>query len=107
MKKADEYIEELGRSVTTLDGNISERVVSIEKARVAVKNAQIDAIDEAVKRCAENAKLTMKEEYGETSRIIHRNLDRGSTNTSEQDYYYYVNKDSILQVADKLKKELE
>jgi hypothetical protein len=49
----------------------------------------------------------MKEEYGETSRIIHRNLDRGSTNTSEQDYYYHVNKDSILQVADKLKKELE
>lgn len=86
MKKAEEYIEELGRDVYMPDGSLPDRLVSIHKAKIAIKNAQTDAIDATVKMCA-----------GEVST---RKFKDGNVE------YIVKYKHSILRVADKLKKEL-
>ena len=72
-----------------------------------IKQAQIDAIEEAVKRCAENA--TVKSEYksnikGAKYKEWKSEDSIDSFNTTQR---YSIDKKSILQVAEQLKKELE
>ena len=89
MKKAKEYMKEFWHPNT--DDNTT--IIDV------IRQAQIDAIDATVKMCAEEANLLIN------------NLS--STDKDYNDYYQCgddeisVNRKGILQVADKLKKELE
>lgn len=85
MKKAEEYIEELGRDCYLPDGSLDKRVMSVEKAKRAIKQAQIDAIDATIDECTKRLVPTKR-----TGRFKH-----------------IIAKDSILSVADKLKEELK
>lgn len=98
MKKAEEIIyehygckswEEVCRDF------LSE--VSPAMIKEIVKIAQIDTIEATTERCAEVAELT---EFRKTPQ------DRNSISNDMGDIYA-VNKESILQVAEELKKELE
>lgn len=102
MKKAKQYLEE----AIEIDDNHGSPWYENgiydgydEPILKAIKQAQIDAIDETVKRCAEEANLLIN------------NLS--STDKEYNDYYkcgddeISVNRLSILQVANKLKKELD
>lgn len=110
MKKAEEYIE-------NIDSYLVEEVLyQFPLARVKfleiIKQAQIDAIDAAVKICAETAK--MSHEYYSKEDNYKKYCEFEETYPTRCDYYgepigvdvFQVNKGSILQVADKLKKEL-
>lgn len=91
MKKAEDYLKPYKKYlVEGIDGykNISGDGMFIGDVENAIKQAQIDAIDAAVKMCAEEVEThSMWEEDSQT-------------------YYESIDKESILQVADKLKKEL-
>ena len=82
MKKAEEYIKEWGYSYV-----IPSRVLA-----AIIKQVQIDTIDETVKSCAKNAKA--KYGYELDKHGVHCNLT------------FYVDNQSIILVADELKKEL-
>jgi hypothetical protein len=90
MKKAEEYMKKFWSPDT--DDNTT--IIDI------IKQAQIDAIDATVKKCAKKATvtyidLTSDEVFDYTDVLIDDNVD------------IIVNKQSILQVAEELKKELE
>lgn len=87
MKKAEEYMKEFW------DPNTDDNTTLID----VIKQAQIDAIDAAVKMCAENAEL---KEFNVTPQ------DRDSISNDMGDVYA-VDLEKILSIADKLKKELE
>lgn len=81
MRKPEEYYVEIVKHSAFNDfGKFQKDVLN------AIKQAQIEAIDETVKMCAENVRI---------------NDDTFEGFFAEIDY------NSILQVADKLKKELE
>lgn len=89
MKKAEEYIEEVGHGLYTSynvkdEKNKFTEVMSEKRAVKAIKQAQIDAIDATINECTKHLVPTKR-----TGRFKH-----------------IVAKDSILSVADKLKKEL-
>ena len=102
MRKAEEYYVEMVKHSAFNDfGKFQKDVLN------AIKQAQIEAIDETVKMCSKNA--TVKSEYK-------ANVKGGRYKEWEDGDYielfdttqrYSVDKKSILQVADKLKKELE
>ena len=96
MKKAEEYLKQLFQEPY----NLEEGSIEYDFLQV-IKEVQRDAIKETCQACADNADADVtllgwleenKEEY---------NLQAG------QDYEVYVIKSSILEVADKLIKELE
>lgn len=88
MKKADEYLK---KALTNTHWNYLEHVMNSGRCYPdlikAIKAAQIDAIDEAVKKCAEN--------------VEHKWDERTDTELFD------IDKESILQVAEELKKELD
>ena len=95
MKKAEEIAVEAGlfKSVEAIKENFGLQITRdcyIGTSRniiKAIKTAQIDAIEAAVKRCVESANI----EYAKTS----------------EGPYVFVSEQSILKVAEQLKKELE
>ena len=76
MKKAEEYLEEAFKN------NLTSPIYEIKDSKTIIlkliKQAQIDAIEEAVKRCAKKAELL-----------------------------YSIDKEKILKVAEQLRKEIE
>lgn len=93
MKKADEYLK---KALTNTHWNYLEHVMNSGRCYPdlikAIKAAQIDAIEETVKRCAEVAEL---KEFNKTPQ------DRKSISNDMGDIYA-VDKESILQVAEQL-----
>ena len=95
MKKAEEYLKEVNSFTTR------ERLYEIGK------QIQIDAINDTVKRCAENViiKSFKLSKYSKTPRWK-------LVKDEEIDLFFYdfkteVDKQSILKAAEELKKELE
>lgn len=87
MKKPEEYLKDF----------ITEP--NFEQVEELIKQAQIDAIEETCRVCAENADLTYVECEWE--------IPEGTVSVGDREYgYNYIDKQSILSVADKLKKEL-
>lgn len=97
MKKAEEYFKEACEAFENRenkDYDIYDEPYFVE----AIRKAQQDAIDEAVKTCAESAKLLFHDGFfKEDKRIEH--FQSGVDNIT-------VSKLSILEVANKLKEEL-
>jgi hypothetical protein len=99
MKKAEDFIEEIGHGLYTSycvknKNNEFTVVMSIENAKKAIKLAQKDAIRETVIICARNART-----------CDDLNSYCGNTD-SEYPPDIVVDKQSILKVAEKLIKEL-
>lgn len=103
MKKSEDYLKPYRKYlVEGIDGykNISGDGMFIGDVEDAIKQAQIDAIEETCRVCAENADLTYVECEWE--------IPEGTVSVGDSEYgYNYIDKQSILSVADKLKKELE
>jgi hypothetical protein len=108
MKKAEEYIAEIGHGLYTSygvkdDNNKFTSVMSIENAIKAIRKAQEDAIREAVKACADASQVDI---------IDHEELAITSLPGYDRNIgtvilpIYGADEDSILKVADKLIKEL-
>lgn len=94
MKKAEQYLKEyVGRRYPNTDYN-SEEVDIME----AIKQAQIDAIEETVKLCAENAKLLFHDGYWKENKELEY-FQSGENNLQ-------ISKNSILNYAEILKKRL-
>jgi len=79
--------------------NLVVAVTKEEFIRV-IKQIQLEAIDEAVKRCAESVEFTYAAyEY---------EIPKGSDFVGDIEYgWHYIDKSSILKVADQLLKELK
>ena len=91
MKKAEQYLKEyVGRRYPNTDYN-SEEVDIME----AIKQAQIDAIEETVKLCAEKAKLKIDGFYNSFT-----------YQDCATDDLIEIDKESILNCAEILKKRL-
>ena len=99
MKKAEDYLKEyVGRRFPNLPYE-SEEIDIIH----AIQQAQVDAIEETCKVCAENASIDLYDFIGSSFKKF------------EQDNHYIINdgsyieisKDSILNCAEILKKETE
>lgn len=94
IKKAEDYLLEfVGRSYSNIAYN-SEEVDIME----AIKAAQLDAIDEAVKLCADTTNLIINS-LSSTDKDFDDDYQCGDTVIS-------VNRRSILNCAEILKKEL-
>ena len=94
MKKAEDYIIEKETD------HWADQDYSKSDIIRWIKQAQIDAIDETVKRCAENAEID----------FIDLTSDRifdYSECLWDDDVEVIINKESIFSVAEQLKKELE
>ena len=94
MKKAEDYIIERETD------HWADQDYSKSDIIRWIKQAQIDAIEEAVKRCAENAQID----------FIDLTSDRifdYSECLLDDDVNVIINKESIFSVAEQLKKELE
>jgi len=87
MRKAEDYLNYF----IPFEEN-SHTYFERETAIKAIKQAQIEAIEETVNACAEAANLSV------------RPIPR--YNMGSPDYEYIVNKQSILSVADKIKAKL-
>lgn len=96
MKKAEEYIDTSNWNDKWF-WKIEEEVIK------AIKQAQIEAIEETVKLCAENAEADIVF-LGD---LAQEQLKSGEPFLSEEDYEVYVLKQSILNCAEILKKEIE
>ena len=97
MKKAEEYLKQLFQEPY----NLEEGSIEYDFLQV-IKEVQIDAIKTTVQACADNADADI-EFLGDLARE-YTNPDEPFL--SEEDYEVYVIKSSILEVADKLIKEL-
>ena len=86
MKKIEEYIDENYNLNKDEDGN---EVFFKWEVRDIIKQVLVDTIEYTVKRCAEEAKI----EY----------IPEDGCATGD---YYDINKQSILNVADKIKEEV-
>jgi len=86
MKKAEEFID-----ISKL--SFKSKTLQIGIIEEWVKQAQLDAIEEAVKRCAESAKTHCRYQSDEWG------MNRAMTHS--------VNRESILKVAEQLRKEIE
>ena len=94
MKNAEDICKELN---WTFDSDPSRYNLFVGLIAPAIKLAQLDAIEETVKLCAENAKLSNEDK----SYISYTYQDLAS------DEIIQVDEESILNCADILKKELE
>lgn len=84
MEKAEEYLKDLRNNEPTMNAYFAPDSTLYKPLVKLIKQAKIDAIDAAVKMCAQEAKAVIGWD-------CNANID----------------KQSILQVADKLKKEFE
>jgi len=84
-KKAEDYLKDELLACGCTDKHI--HIAAFNCAKIAILKAQLDAIDEAVKACAEAAKTLWYKDNNDKLNVK-------------------VNKDSILSVADKLKAKL-
>jgi hypothetical protein len=111
MKKYDDIIF----SEIESDSDGYESFYRYDQVVKAIKIAQIDAIDETVRRCAEKAKMFHKYYPKEGRGNYKKYCEFKGTYPERYDSYgesigvdvFQVNKQSILQVAEELKKELE
>ena len=92
MKKTEEYIPKVCAVEEILHSNSNKPFWSKEFILKIIKQTQVDTIRETVQTCADNA---------DAGYIFIGNRDENS------DIEVYVIKSSILEVADKLIKELE
>ena len=117
MKKAEEIAVEVGlfKSIEAIKENFGLQItrdcyIGTSKRIIrAIKQAQIDAIDATVKKCAEKAE--MQGYYNEPCKgegIRLKRLKRVWQNRLfKVEVDVSIDKQSILQVAEQLKKELE
>jgi len=89
MKKAEDYLKK-ANEFYRCNIRMEDVYVNEEAALKAIKQAQIDAVDATVLKCSQEANVKWCGEFIEIP-----------VNT------VIVDKDSILQVAEQLKKELE
>ena len=94
MKKAEEYTDEAEKYILH-EFDKTSIMVEVHKA---IKQAQLDAIEEAVKRCAEKALIASNFDSVDSARTH-----------SEQflDEVFSIDEQSILKVAEQLRKEIE
>jgi len=95
MKSAEEYIVRL---YITDDGEPKCVHDTVENVLETIKIAQRDAIDEAVKMCANDVILV--------ENVAVCNSPTADDSKFGRNYDFYIDKQSILQVADKLKQEI-
>ena len=101
MKKIDDYFEGIPLEVKYDNGyNV---IINREDLYNVIKQIQIDTIKATVQACADNADADV-EFLGD---LAEESVRSGEPFLSEEDYEVYVIKSSILEVADKLIKELE
>jgi hypothetical protein len=96
MRKAEEYWNKVSLPFHVLD---------IVKSKIleAIRTAQIDAIEETVKLCAENAEIEERDYRKNPTKVE----NYGQEVSSEYEGIYYgVDAQSILNCAEILKKEL-
>lgn len=91
MKKAYEYLDEIESVEFNQSDDIFHRNLVVEEL---IKRIQLETIEETCRICAEKAKAEVKYEYS------------GNTGSEYCDTYAIVNKDSILNCLEILKKEL-
>ena len=93
MKKAEDIILEIEP-----DSDGFQPYYRYDEVVKAIKQAQIDAIEEAVKRCAEKALIASNFDSVDSARTH-----------SEQflDEVFSIDEQSILKVAEQLRKEIE
>lgn len=97
MKKAEEYVNDFWGEAPIGD------IVSHYDICEVIKRVQADAIKETCQACADNADA----DINFLGDIARESIISGEPFLSEEDYEVYVIKSSILEVADKLIKELE
>ena len=123
MKKAEEIAVEVGlfKSIEAVKENFGLQITrdcyigTSDRIIRAIKQAQIDAIETTVKRCAEEAKMSHKYYPKEGKGNYKKYCEFKGSYPERYDFYgesigvdvFQVNQTSILQVAKKLKKELE
>lgn len=95
MRKPEEYYVEMVKHSAFNDfGKFQKDVLN------AIKQAQIEAIDETVKRCAEKGKCK--------SEVVSINdAHAGIPKSKTTKIRFVIDKNSMVQVVDELKKELE
>lgn len=93
MKKAEKYFEE-----ACTDFEKSKQIYDEPYFVEAIRKAQQDAIEETVKACVESAKLLFHDGHFKIDKRI-EHFQSGIDNIT-------VSKQSILEVANKLKEEL-
>ena len=101
MKPINDYFKNKDLRVKYLDGY--DIHINRELLLEIIKEIQIDTIKTTVQACADSAEADM-ELLGDLAR---ESIESGEPFLSEEDYEVYVIKSSILEVADKLIKELE
>ena len=101
MKKIEDYFKNKDLEVKYLDGY--DIRINRELLLEIIKEIRIDTINETCQACADNADADI-EFLGDLAR---ESIVSGEPFLSEEDYEVYVIKSSILEVADKLIKELE
>ena len=98
MKTPEQYLKEyVGRRYPNTTYN-SEEVDIME----AIKQAQLDAIEETVKLCAENASIDLYDYIGTSFRKFEQDNHYGINDGT----YVEISKESILNCAEILKKRL-
>lgn len=112
MKKAEEYLKSL-----YFKNGIKEQDYKfwydankqlLDQMVTAIKQVQIDAINETVKRCAERAKINRKGYFESTTEEVLLGLDVYISDEDDRPSFIdVIDKQSILQVAKELKKEFE
>ena len=101
MKPINDYFKNKDLRVKYLDGY--DIHINRELLLEIIKEIQIDTIKTTAQACADSAEADM-ELLGDLAR---ESIESGEPFLSEEDYEVYVIKSSILEVADKLIKELE
>jgi hypothetical protein len=101
MKKAEEYIPKVCAVEEILHSNSNKPFWSKEFILKIIKQAQIDTIKATVQACADNADAGFEPINWLVKQYVSIPFIEG------EDYEVYVIKSSILEVADKLIKELE
>ena len=101
MKKISDYFE--GVSLEVKYDNGYNVIINREDLYNVIKQIQIDTIKTTVQYCDDNADADI-EFLGDLAR---ESIISGEPFLSEEDYEVYVIKSSILEVAEKLIKELE
>lgn len=101
MKKISDYFE--GVSLEVKYDNGYNVIINREDLYNVIKQIQIDTIKTTVQACADNADADI-EFLGDLAR---ESMKSGEPFLSEEDYEVYVIESSILEVAEKLIKELE
>ena len=95
LKSAEEYFKQyVGYKIQGVLESEDKSIIE------AIKQAQLDAIQIAVERCAEEAKFSITENALTAAKELYDYYDDGV-------YTYSISNSSILNVANKLKEELK